>query len=186
LRDSVKKEGLEWIKAIAIGLIIFVVIRTFLFSNYVVEGESMMPTLQDGNKLVVNKIGYQMGDLHRFDVIVFHANESEDYVKRVIGLPGDKVEYKDDILYINGKKQSEPYLDRYKQEFTGDKLTGDFTLEELTGEKTVPEGKIFVLGDNRRSSMDSRYFGFIDEEQIVGKVNLRYWPLSEFDIEFKE
>ncbi|MBM7586466.1 signal peptidase I [Bacillus pakistanensis] len=185
MRDSVKKEGLEWIKAIAIGLIIFIVIRTFLFSNYVVEGESMMPTLKDGNKLVVNKIGYQMGDLHRFDVIVFHANESEDYVKRVIGLPGDKVEYKDDELYINGKKQSESYLERYKKEFPGDKLTGDFTLEELTGEKTVPEGKVFVLGDNRRSSMDSRYFGFIDEEQVVGKVNLRYWPLSEFDIEFK-
>jgi len=186
LKEQIKKEGLEWIKALAIGLIIFIVIRTFLFSNYVVDGESMMPTLQDGNKLVVNKIGYQIGDLHRFDVLVFHANEKEDYVKRVIGLPGDTVTYKNDKLYINGKYYEEPYLDTYKAESPGSKLTGDFTLEELTGEKKVPKGKLFVLGDNRRGSEDSRYFGFIDREQVVGKVNLRYWPLNEWDVQFKD
>ncbi|WP_456271864.1 signal peptidase I [Bacillus sp. AK031] len=184
MRDSIKKESVEWIKALGIGLIIFVVIRTFLFSNYVVEGESMMPTLEDGNKLVVNKIGYQVGELHRMDVVVFHANEDEDYVKRIIGLPGDTVEYKDDKLYINGEYQEEPYLDKFKEEMVGTKLTGDFTLEEITGKQTVPEGKAFVLGDNRRSSMDSRYFGFVDQEQIVGKVNMRYWPLNEFDVQF--
>ncbi|KMK96839.1 signal peptidase I [Rossellomorea marisflavi] len=185
MKEQIKKEGLEWIKALAIGLIIFIVIRTFLFSNYVVDGESMMPTLQDGNKLVVNKIGYQIGDLHRFDVLVFHANEKEDYVKRVIGLPGDTVTYKNDKLYINGKYYEEPYLDTYKAENSGGKLTGDFTLEELTGDKKVPKGKLFVLGDNRRGSEDSRYFGFIDREQVVGKVNLRYWPLNEWDVQFK-
>ncbi|EDL64064.1 signal peptidase I [Bacillus sp. SG-1] len=184
MRDSIKKESLEWIKALGIGLVIFVVIRTFLFSNYVVEGESMMPTLEDGNKLVVNKIGYQVGELHRYDVVVFHANEDEDYVKRIIGLPGDTVEYKDDKLYVNGKAQEEPYLDKFKEEMVGTKLTGDFTLEEITGKQTVPEGMVFVLGDNRRSSMDSRYFGFVDQDQIVGKVNLRYWPLNEFDVQF--
>jgi signal peptidase I len=184
LKEELKREGLEWVKALGIGLIIFVVIRTFLFSNYVVEGESMMPTLQDGNKLVVNKIGYQIGELQHFDVIVFHANEEEDYVKRVIGLPGDTVEYKDDKLYINGKYYEEPYLDKYKKQTINDKLTGDFTLKEITGEKTVPDGKVFVLGDNRRGSMDSRYFGFIDEEEVVGKVNLRYWPLSEWGVQF--
>jgi signal peptidase I len=184
LRDSIKKESVEWIKALGIGLIIFVVIRTFLFSNYVVEGESMMPTLEDGNKLVVNKIGYQVGELQRFDVVVFHANEDEDYVKRIIGLPGDTVEYNDDKLYVNGEAQAEPYLAKFKEEMVGTKLTGDFTLEEITGKQTVPEGMVFVLGDNRRSSMDSRYFGFVDQDQIVGKVNLRYWPLNEFDVQF--
>ena len=186
MRDSIKQESVEWIKALGIGLIIFVVIRTFLFSNYIVEGESMMPTLEDGNKLVVNKIGYQVGELHRFDVVVFHANEEEDYVKRIIGLPGDTVEYKDDKLYINGEYQEEPYLEKYKKEMVGTKLTGDFTVEEITGKQTVPKGKVFVLGDNRRSSMDSRYFGFVNQEQIVGKVNLRYWPLNEFDVKFRD
>jgi signal peptidase I len=179
-----KKEGIEWIKAFAIGIIIFAFIRTFFFSNYVVEGESMMPTLQDGNKLVVNKLGYQISDLSRFDVIVFHANEKEDFVKRVIGLPGDKIEFKDDQLYINGEKYKEPFLSVYKQEIPGIKLTGDFSLKEITGESTVPEGKLFVLGDNRLGSWDSRHFGFISVNQVVGKVDLRYWPLNEMDVQF--
>ena len=109
----------------------------------------MMPTLQDGNKLVVNKIGYQISDLNRFDVIVFHANEEEDYVKRIIGLPGDKIEFLEDQFYINGKKVEEPYLAIYRKEILGERLTGNFTLQEITGENVVPEGYIFVLGDNR-------------------------------------
>jgi signal peptidase I len=184
MREEIKKEGVEWIKAFAIGIIIFAFIRTFFFSNYVVEGESMMPTLQDGNKLVVNKIGYQIGELHPFDVIVFHANKEEDYVKRIIGLPGDKIEYRDDILYINGKKHEEPYLDKYRKEAFGGRLTGDFTLYELTGSETVPEGKLFVLGDNRLGSRDSREFGFISIDEVVGKVNLRYWPVDQVAISF--
>lgn len=184
MKEEMKKEGIEWLKAIAIGIIVFAFIRTFFFSNYVVEGESMMPTLQDGNKLMVNKIGYQIGDLNRFDVIVFHANEDEDYVKRLIGLPGDKVEYRDDQLYINGKKYEEPYLEKYREEAMGGRLTGDFTLFELTGEKTVPKDKIFVLGDNRLGSRDSREFGFISVEQVVGKVNLRYWPMDKMAVSF--
>ncbi len=184
LMDDVKKEGLEWVKAIGIGLIIFVFIRAFFFSNYVVEGRSMMPTLEDGNKLIVNKIGFQIGDLKRFDVIVFHANEKEDYVKRVIGLPGDTIEYKNDQLFINGKKMDEPYLDKHRNEILTKRLTEDFTLQERTGVKVVPEGKLFVLGDNRLESWDSRQMGFISVDQVVGKVNLRYWPLDHMEISF--
>nr|WP_269153239.1 signal peptidase I [Neobacillus sedimentimangrovi] len=184
VKNDWKKEGMEWVKAFAIGVIIFVFIRTFFFSNYVVEGESMMPTLQDGNKLVVNKVGYHVGELERFDVIVFHANAKEDFVKRIIGLPGDKIEYRNDQLYINGKKYDEPYLDIYKKNSATVKLTGDFSLQEITGEKMVPEGKLFVLGDNRLGSWDSRHFGFISIDQVVGKVDLRYWPLQEMDIHF--
>jgi signal peptidase I len=179
-----KKEGMEWVKAFAIGIIIFAFIRTFFFSNYVVEGESMMPTLQDGNKLVVNKLGYQVGELNRFDVIVFHANEKEDFVKRIIGLPGDKIEYRDDRLYINGQKYEEPFLNVYKQKSPGIRITGDFSLKEITGENTVPDGKLFVLGDNRLGSWDSRQFGFISASQVVGKVDLRYWPLDAMDVHF--
>ncbi|EIJ81917.1 signal peptidase I [Bacillus methanolicus PB1] len=184
MKEEIKKEGFEWLKAFAIGMIIFAFIRTFFFSNYIVEGESMMPTLEDGNKLVVNKIGYQLGELQRFDVIVFHANKKEDFVKRIIGLPGDKVEYRNDQLFVNDKKIDEPYLDIYRKQIPGGRLTGDFTLEEITGEEKVPQGKLFVLGDNRLGSWDSRQFGFISIDQVVGKVNLRYWPLNEFDVSF--
>ncbi|PPA72377.1 signal peptidase I [Jeotgalibacillus proteolyticus] len=184
--ESWKKEGFEWIKALAVGIVIVLVVRIFLFSNYVVEGVSMQPTLEDGNKLVVNKIGYQIGELERFDVIVFHASETEDYVKRVIGLPGDEVEYVDDQLYINGEYYEEPYLSEFRENETGERLTGDFTLEDITGENEVPEGMIFVLGDNRKESLDSRIFGFVEQDSVVGKVNLRYWPLNEMNITFKE
>lgn len=179
-----KKEGLEWVKAFAIGIIIFAFIRIFFFSNYIVEGESMMPTLQDGNKLVVNKLGYQVGELNRFDVIVFHANPKEDFVKRIIGLPGDRIEYRNDQLYVNGQKYEEPFLNVYKEKTPGIKLTGDFSLLEITGKSKVPEGKLFVLGDNRLGSWDSRQFGFINVNQVVGKVDLRYWPLNEMDVNF--
>nr|WP_245629359.1 signal peptidase I [Geobacillus jurassicus] len=157
---------------------VVVVLRLFVFSNYMVEGKSMMPTLESGNLLIVNKLSYDIGSIHRFDIIVFHANKKEDYVKRVIGLPGDRIEYKNDVLYINGKKCDEPYLRPYKQKLG--KLTGDFTLEEVTGKTRVPPGCIFVLGDNRLSSWDSRHFGFVKISQVVGKVDLRYWPFEQF------
>lgn len=185
MRSEWKRDGLEWVKAFGIGIIIFVFIRTFFFSNYIVEGKSMMPTLQNGNKVVVNKIGFQIDNLKRFDVIVFHANKQEDFVKRVIGLPGDKITYRNDHLYINGKMVREPFLNTYRKKISSNKkLTGDFTLKELTGEEAVPNGKLFVLGDNRLDSWDSRYFGFISLDQVVGKVDLRYWPLNEVNVHF--
>ncbi|MDP4085059.1 MAG: signal peptidase I [Bacillota bacterium] len=184
MKSEWKKEGAEWAKAFFIGLIIFAFIRTFFLSNYIVEGKSMLPTLQDGNKLVVNKLGNKLEDLKRFDVIVFHANKNEDFVKRIIGMPGDKIAYRNDQLYINEKKVGEPYLNIYRRKMQGQKLTDDFTLKEMTGEEIVPKGKLFVLGDNRLNSWDSRYFGFISLDQVVGKVDLRYWPLNEVNIHF--
>lgn len=184
MKHEWKSEGLEWAKAFGIGMIIFAFIRTFFFSNYIVEGESMMPTLQNGNKVVVNKLGYKIEDLQRFDVIVFHANKKEDFVKRIIGLPGDKIVYQNDHLLINGQKFGEPFLDKYRRKVSSGKLTGDFTLKEITGEEVVPDGKLFVLGDNRLGSWDSRYFGFISVNKVVGKVDLRYWPLGEMDVHF--
>lgn len=175
LKAELKKEGQEWLKALVIALILVIVVRTFFISSYVVDGPSMLPTLENGDKLIVNKIGYKVGDFKRFDVIVFHANEHEDYVKRIIGLPGDTVECQRDQLYINGDLIEEPYLEDEKS--LGKQVTGDFKV-------TVPEGKLFVLGDNREDSKDSRYFGFIDSEQVVGKVSLRYWPLNEIKVSF--
>lgn len=177
-------EGLEWFKTIGIAIVLAVFFRTFFFSSYIVDGESMMPTLEDGNLLIINKIGYEMGELNHFDVIVFHATDEDDFVKRVIGLPGDRIEYNNDVLYINGKALEETYLNQYKIDLKDQKLTDDFSLIDLTGSEIVPEGHIFVLGDNRKGSYDSRIFGFVPIEKVVGKVNLRYWPMDDFDTKF--
>src|SRR5699024_9977185 len=108
------KSRLEWIKAIGIGIVVAIFLRTFFFSIYVVDGESMMPTLQDGNLVIINKLHVLDKTFKRGDIIVFHANKREDYVKRIIGLPGDTIIYRNDVLYLNGKKYDEPYLHKYK------------------------------------------------------------------------
>ncbi|MFC7393813.1 signal peptidase I [Scopulibacillus cellulosilyticus] len=177
-----RREIPQWIRVFGVTVIAVIIIRTFLFSSYVVEGKSMMPNLQDGNRLIVNKIDYNISKPHRFDVVIFHATKNEDYVKRVIGLPGDKIAYKNDVLYINGKPVKEPYLKPYKGQLITGQLTQDFTLKEYTGHSTVPKGKLWVMGDNRRESVDSRQFGFVDMDKVVGKVDLRFWPLSKFNI----
>ncbi|MCT2535601.1 signal peptidase I [Aquibacillus koreensis] len=170
-------------RTILIATILAVFFRSYLFASYIVDGKSMEPTLHDGNLLMVNRMIYDFADIDRFDVIVFHANEEEDYVKRVIGEPGDSIEYINDTLYVNGKAVDEAYLKPFRQN-DGTILTKDFTLEEITGKSTVPAGKLFVLGDNRRKSLDSRNFGFIDADSVVGKVDIRYWPVSEVGFNF--
>ncbi|TDL35059.1 signal peptidase I [Jeotgalibacillus sp. S-D1] len=179
--DKVKKrnEWWEWTKALFIAVLIAAAVRYFLFTPIVVDGLSMMPTLQDGDRMIVNKFNYKVSTPERFDVIVFHAPEKRDYIKRVIGLPGDKIVYSGDQLFINDKPVSEPYLEGFKEQLAGGILTNDFTLEQITGDERVPEGQLFVMGDNRRYSKDSRHIGTIDIEEIVGDTNLVFWPLQE-------
>lgn len=173
---------IDWIKAIAIAVVLVFLIQNFLFTNYVVHGKSMMPTIEDGTRLIVNKIDYDVSQPERFELIVFHANKKEDYIKRIIGLPGDTIKYVDDQLYINGEKVQEPYLKPFKRKLSKEqKLTENFTLKDKTGKKTVPKGFVFVLGDNRMQSMDSRHFGFVPIKDVVGKVNLLYWPFTQFE-----
>ncbi|MFC0188916.1 signal peptidase I [Fictibacillus aquaticus] len=174
-----KNETWEWIKALAAALLLAGIIRFFLFAPIVVDGQSMMPTLHHQDRLVVNKLSYVIGEPDRFDIVVFKATEEKDYIKRVIGLPGDRIKYKNDVLYVNDKKVNEEYLKPYKEKTKDGNLTYDFTLYEVTAEKKVPEGELFVLGDNRRNSSDSRNIGTVKIDDIIGKASFQFWPLSD-------
>lgn len=180
--ESEKESWFDWLKTIFFAAVLVIGVRYFLVTPIAVQGASMMPTLEDGEMLVVDKITPKITDFDRFDVIVFKATEEENYVKRIIGLPGDTVQYIDDVLYINGEKYDEPYLDDYKAALmdTGT-LTEDFALEEYLQQTVVPEDHLFVLGDNRRKSVDSRLpeVGFIPVNTVIGEARFVYWPLSE-------
>ncbi|MEQ6375306.1 signal peptidase I [Bacillaceae bacterium S4-13-56] len=175
-----KNEWFEWIKAIAIAGIIAVVIRVFFFAPIVVDGPSMLPTLHTGDQMIVSKFTYQIKEPERFDIVVFHATARKDYIKRVIGLQGEHIEYKDETLYVNGQAVEEPFLDERKSQLGEHQVyTYDFKLEELRGEyDRIPEGFILVLGDNRTNSTDSRSLGLISLDQVVGNTSLIYWPFD--------
>lgn len=181
--EKEKNELWEWTKALLIAFAIAAFIRYFLFTPIVVDGDSMMPTLENGDRMIVNKFSYKIGEPDRFDIVVFHAPEQKDYIKRVIGVPGDFVEYKDDQLYINGEPIDEPYLDAYKAEISEGNLTGDFSLKDIDPSlDVIPEGYVFVMGDNRRFSKDSRHIGIVEQKEIIGNTNIIFWPLNEIEI----
>lgn len=176
-----KNELLGWGKAIGIAVLLAFGIRFLLFTPVVVEGASMMPTLEDGDKVVVNKIGPRFAGYDRFDVIIFEEKENINYIKRIIGVPGDHIKYENDRLLINGKYFEEDYLKDYKKALIDNgTLTEDFTLEEYLDETTVPSGYFFVLGDNRRRSTDSRdpMVGFVPMEKVVGSAEAIFYPLD--------
>lgn len=181
--EKEKNELWEWTKALLIAFAIAAFIRYFLFTPIVVDGDSMMPTLENGDRMVVNKFSYKIGEPERFDIVVFHAPEQKDYIKRIIGVPGDFVEYKDDQLYINGQPIEEPYLDAYKAQINEGSLTYDFSLKDIDPTlDVIPEGYVFVMGDNRQYSKDSRHIGIVPQEEIIGNTSIIFWPLSEIEI----
>ena len=164
----------SWIWSFIVAFIIVGGVYFFLGRPFTVSGASMYPTLHNGDRMVLSKVG----DVHRFDVVILKApDENVEYIKRVIGMPGDTIEMKSGVLYINGKKVDQPFINTEalaKQTVFMD----DFTLESLTGESKVPEGKYFVLGDNRGVSKDSRMIGFIDRSAIEGKAVFTIWPFG--------
>ncbi|MGG4268419.1 signal peptidase I [Peribacillus simplex] len=180
MKESTKKEIYSWVKTIVFTFIIVFICRQLLFTPTTVKGASMSPTFQNKDKVVVSK----MTEIQRFDVIVFDAPDvdGKKYIKRVIGLPGDSIDMKDDVLYINGKPVEEPYLHANKEDNPFDKLTEDFSLQEKTGKSKVPKNMLFVMGDNRLESKDSRIFGLISYDSIVGEVKFRFYPLQEIGI----
>ena len=164
---------------LAVALTVVLLLRTFIFSPVIVKGESMSPTLANSDRILLLK----MEKVKRFSIVTFPAPDdpSQNYVKRVIGLPGDSISYKNDVLEINGKAYEEPYLDEYKAQLPERTLlTNDFTLEQITGDEVVPEGEYLVLGDNRQNSKDSRMIGYIKADDIQGVADYRIWPIQTF------
>lgn len=171
-----KNEWWEWLKALVIALGLAMIIRTFLFAPVVVEGTSMFPTLLDGERLIVNKMIYRFKQPQRGDIIVFYHESGARYIKRVIGIPGDRVAFRDDQLYINGEKKDEPYI---REEIERYQLDGNQWTEDFE-EVVVPDGQLFVMGDHRPVSDDSRQFGAISVESVIGRADVVFWPFSSF------
>lgn len=182
-----KKEIFEWFIAILVSVVCVILIKTFLFQTYTVSGNSMYPTFHDRDKVIVNKITNTFHNYERGDVVVLHADSNTDYIKRLIGKPGDQVEYKNDVLYINNKKVEEPYLSSNKKNKYGNELTEDFSVKDIVNSDSnkIKRGHYLVLGDNRQNSSDSRMeLGLVNEKKLVGSVTLRFWPIKDFNFNF--
>lgn len=168
-------------------LLVVIVIRIFVITPVTVVGSSMYDTLVEDEILLLSKISYKVGNIKRFDVIVIEEPD-DSIIKRVYGLPGDKVEYKDNVLYINDKEVEDKYATNETNDFTiRDICASGLENEGLTDEEinekcdydTVPDGYYLVLGDNRKVSLDSRSLGFISEDLIRGKAVFRIFPLDK-------
>lgn len=166
----------DFIEAIVFALAIFVVVYLFLFQPNQVKGSSMYPTFKDGQYIFTDKISYRLGTPKRGDVVVFKSpqNSDVDFIKRIIGLPGETVSVRNGKVYINDQVLDESnYL-------STDVYTGPESYLSENQELRIPEGKYFVMGDNRPHSSDSRDFGPVAPGEFVGKVFFRYWPVTEF------
>ena len=169
---------LDVVETIVIALAIFVIAYLFLFQPHQVRGNSMYPNFHDKDYLLTDKVSYRLGQPKRGDVVIFMApkNEEYDYIKRVIGIPGDKVEITQDYkVKLNTQILDESYLPSYYQTFGGSFL-------EVGKVVTVPPDEYFVLGDNRNHSSDSRDWGFVPKSNIIGKAWFRYWPLNQMGL----
>ncbi|MBN3526171.1 signal peptidase I [Paenibacillus apiarius] len=174
-----KSELLEWIKAIAIAVILVVIVRWLLFAPFIVDGPSMEPNFWTGERLIVNKILYEFREPERGEVVVFHVpQENRDLIKRVIGVAGDTIEYRGDDLFVNGEKVEEPYIQgALDQAHKNGELYNDRDFPNEQKNK-VPEGHIFVMGDHRNNSTDSRMLGFIPLSDVIGRADIIFWPIS--------
>lgn len=159
----------ELIPYIIIIIVVFLV-RQFIITPIQVVGSSMEPNLNNGELMLLNKMSYNIENIKRFDIVVVNLTDKA-LIKRVIGLPGEKVSYKDGKLYVNGKI--------IKEKFSTNGDTYDFLVEE-NGYDIIPKNKYFVVGDNRINSSDSRIIGLIDRKNILGKADFILFPLSKF------
>jgi len=154
------------VEVTVVALVIAILVRALLVEVFIVQGPSMEPTLVDGNRLLVSKIAYKIGEPERGDVVVlrYPLDPSKDYIKRIVGVGGDTVEIRLGRLYVNGQLQQESYI----------QYPGLYNMAAIT----VPDGSVFVMGDHRTNSEDSRYFGCVNKELLKGKAVYIIWPLE--------
>lgn len=172
--QAVKKSIVrEYAEAIAIAVILALIIRTFVVQAFKIPSGSMLPTLQIGDHILVSKFIYYFTEPKRGDIIVFKfpQDERRDFIKRVIGLPGETIEVRDKQVYINGRPLEEPYAVHLDTSI----LSNPHSPRDQFGPVRIPEGHLFVMGDNRDHSMDSRFWGFLDMREVKGKAFLIYW-----------
>ena len=165
-------------------VIVVVLIRSFIVTPVIVNGPSMEETLYDGELLILNKLDKELDKLKRFDIVVINDKKDKELIiKRIIGMPGDKVEYIDNKLYINDKKVKDIYASGNTKNFRiKDICMMDDTYNGNCDFDTVPQGYYLVLGDNREVSLDSRILGFISKDDIKGTTSIRIWPLNKIGI----
>jgi signal peptidase I len=183
--QNLKGFARDILETVGLAVVLFLVIN-LLSARVYVEGYSMRPTLDDGDYVLISRISYKLGDFQRGDIIVFRPpmypnppfwqrlfglptlrNDYQDYIKRIIGLPGETVRIANGSVYINDVPLQEPYI---------------AAPANYSGEWTVPEGQLFVLGDNRNDSADSHSWGFLPQANVFGKGLLVYWPVKSFQV----
>ena len=172
---SAWRTALEWVAVIACGVLIALTAQQFLVQAFWIPSPSMTPTLEVGDRVLVNKLAYRTHDVHRGDLVVFErppeasngeGSEIKDLIKRVVAVGGDTLEARDGQVYVNDERIEEPYL-------------VDGTPTDNLPRQVIPEGFVFVMGDNRTNSQDSRYFGPIDEDTIVGRAFVKVLPVAD-------
>ena len=162
---------IEWVAVVGGALVVALVIRAFFLAAFYIPSESMVPTLEKGDRVLVNKLSYKLHDVHRGDVVVFERPPNEpdngikDLIKRVVALPGETIEVRDCTVLINGNPLQEPYVKQWNRTCT-------------FSPKAVGDNEVFVMGDNRDDSQDSRFFGPISQDLIVGRAFVVVWPLT--------
>ena len=170
-KRSTTRSVIEWVAVVGGALIVALVIRAFFLAAFYIPSESMVPTLQKGDRVLVNKLSYKLHDVHRGDVVVFGRPPNEpdngikDLIKRVVGLPGETSEVRDCRVLINGQPLTESYVKSWTRTCT-------------YAPHQIGSDEVFVMGDNRDDSQDSRYFGPIKESLIVGRAFVIVWPLT--------
>jgi signal peptidase I len=152
--------------------LVFGFVRPFVVEAFYIPSESMIPTLQIGDRVLVNKFIYRFTEPKRGDVVVFESVEggNEDLIKRVVGVPGDEISVRRGKLFVNGEPRRQPYVNKR------------FPDRSFFAPTTVPKGHVFVMGDNRANSRDSRFFGPVPKEKIEGEAFLRFWPLGRIGL----
>lgn len=178
------KKFVKEIYSYIIIIIIVVLVRSFIITPVIVNGPSMEKTLYNGELLILNKLDKELNKLKRYDIVVINdKNDNELIIKRIIGMPGDKVEYIDNKLYINDQEVEDNYGTGTTKNFSmsdickaTDKFNGNCNFDK------IPDNYYLVLGDNREVSLDSRILGFISKEDIKGTTSLRLWPINKIGI----